>query len=275
VVLSVRDQPGLVGAVRSLVAQDPAPEVAVVNSGGGDSAGTLARAGLDVTVRDFEQLLLPGAARNAGIDATSAPYVAFLAGDSIAEPGWVAGRLRAHEAGADAVACVLTSPPGAGPSAVAAHLLLNGRRMPQTPPHERLLYGLSYDRALFERFGRFREDVRVGEDSFLNRQLYGTVRVEWAPGVRTAHNGVDGAGQLLRDQFARGRRRMAVKTQVGERPTVKGTLRGSVSTVGQAVRATLAADSTSERRTLLTGWPLLVPGSAAYTAGALAGRRTR
>ena len=95
---------------------------------------------------DVSERLYAGGARNRGIAATSARYVAFLAADSEAEPGWVAGRLRAHAEGADAVACALTSPPGASRSATAAHLLLNWRRMPGAEPPHRLLFGLSYDR---------------------------------------------------------------------------------------------------------------------------------
>ncbi len=40
--------------------------------------------------------------------------------------------------------------------------------MPDTPPSERLLYSVSYDRTLFERFGSFREDLREGEDTDFN-----------------------------------------------------------------------------------------------------------
>src|SRR5262249_39445175 len=81
VVLSLENEPGLVDAVRSILAQRPTPEVVVVNSGGGDPASTLRAAGIDVPVIDVRRRLLPGAVRNLGIGATSAPVVAFLAAD--------------------------------------------------------------------------------------------------------------------------------------------------------------------------------------------------
>ncbi len=165
VVLSLRCTPGLVEAVRSLEEQSPRPEIVVVNSGGGDPAAMLRAAGLDVRVINRHDRLLPGAARNLGIAATRKRYVAFLAADCRAEPGWVAARLRAHRAGAKAVASAMTNAFPESLVASAAYLRLHWRRMPDTPSSERLLYSVSYERTLFERFGGFREDLREGEDT--------------------------------------------------------------------------------------------------------------
>ena len=268
-VLSLGDQPGLVSAVRSLAEQEPEPELVVVNSGGGARGRTLRRAGLDVTLRHHEGRLLPGGARNAGIDATSARYVAFLAADSVAEPGWVAGRLRAHEAGYAAVACALTVAPQATRSAQAAHLLLHHRRRPDTPPSERLLYGLSYERALFERFGRFREDLRIAEDTEFNRRLEG-VSVAWAPDVRTRHEGPSSPRALMRDQYARGRRRMAIARRFGSPEARRETAIGSALVAAHALRQAARASDPVERRRLLGSWPLLLPAAFAYLMGGLA-----
>lgn len=62
--------------------------------------------------------LLPGAVRNLGIAATSAPYVSFLAADCRAERGWAAGRLAAHRAGAPAVSGIMSPGPPAHPERV-------------------------------------------------------------------------------------------------------------------------------------------------------------
>src|SRR5947209_15338845 len=104
VVLSFRDQRSLPDAVRSLVAQAPGAELVVVNSGGGDPRGSLKRAGIDAPVISRRERLFVGAARNVGIEATSAPFVSFLAADCVAGDGWVDARLQAHHAGAPAVA---------------------------------------------------------------------------------------------------------------------------------------------------------------------------
>ena len=71
-----------VDAVRSLIDQSPRVEVVVVNSGGGDMPSLLRRHGLEVPVIEHQQRLFVGAARNIGIKATRAPYVAFLAAKS-------------------------------------------------------------------------------------------------------------------------------------------------------------------------------------------------
>ncbi|HEX2164362.1 MAG TPA: glycosyl transferase family A, partial [Thermoanaerobaculia bacterium] len=76
VVLSLRNQAGVVDAVGSLLAQEEPVEVVVVDSGGGGAAATLAAAGLAVPAVERREVLLPGAARNAGIAATTAPFVA-------------------------------------------------------------------------------------------------------------------------------------------------------------------------------------------------------
>src|SRR5438270_13637868 len=87
VVLSLGNQPELPDAVRSLTGQQPRAEIVVVNSGGGDPRRALLAAGLDVPVISFAQRLFAGGARNVGIRATSARFVAFLAADCIAAPG--------------------------------------------------------------------------------------------------------------------------------------------------------------------------------------------
>jgi glycosyltransferase involved in cell wall biosynthesis len=270
VVLSLRNQPGLPAAVRSLVEQEPRPEVVVVNSGGGDPAGTLASAGLgDVPVLHREERLFAGAARNLGIAATDAPYVAFLAADSIAEPGWVAGRLRRHLDGAATVACVLTSPPDASRPARAGHLLLNARRMPDTPEHHRLLYGLSYDRELFERFGLFREDMRTGEDSELKARLGDGAAAVWAPDVRTQHTEPARLGDLIRDQYARGRRRVLATRGAGGSLGARKIVRHAASNPRFALEQARRTSDGEERARLIESWPLVVPGALAYMAGGL------
>ena len=110
IVLSLGSPPELIGAVRSLQAQDAPVEIVVVNSGGGRPAEMLRDAGANVRLIDVEARLYAGGARNIGIAASAAPYVAFLAADCAAEPGWVSGRLRRHRNGALAVSSAITNP---------------------------------------------------------------------------------------------------------------------------------------------------------------------
>jgi glycosyltransferase involved in cell wall biosynthesis len=83
VVLSVGAPPELKTAVASLLRQSIPLEIVVVNSGGGDVLARLPRGSKAVKVLSFSDVLWPGAARNRGIAATRAPWIAFLAADCI------------------------------------------------------------------------------------------------------------------------------------------------------------------------------------------------
>ena len=267
VVISLRNEPGLVDAVRSLISQRPRPEMVVVNTGGGNAGATLTAAGIQVRSIESPEPLHAGAARNLGVRETTAPFVAFLAADCRAEPGWVAERVRRHRAGADAVASVITNASPSSASASAAHLLLYARRMASTSAANRLRYGVSYARPTLERLGPFREDLRQGEDSELNRRLEATI--EWAPGVRTAHRNPLGPWQLVRDQYARG-----CRSRLYPHLSVPAVLRIALfNRPLDALRQALRADEYRERRRILRVAPLLAPASLAYTLGLLRARQ--
>lgn len=268
-VLSYRDEPFLVEAVRSLVEQDEPVEIVVVNSGGGDPAARLATAGIDVPVYTFEQRMYPGAVRNVGIDATQAPFVAFLAADCVAQPGWVAARLEEHRSGAGAVA---SPPANAYPESTAAwasFLLLHNRRLAVTPPRQRLLYSVSYERSLFERFGRFREDLRAGEDTELNARLEAEVPIVLAADAHTAHRYPTDLRAMLRDAFRRGRlqARMQGALEGGGPTRVRVATRGPRNVLRSLVIVARAAPP--DRGRMLRAWPLVLAGAILYTVGAL------
>jgi glycosyltransferase involved in cell wall biosynthesis len=273
-VLSYRDEPFLVDAVRSVVDQDVPMEVVVVNSGGGDPGGRLAAAGLDVPVYSFPERRYPGSVRNVGIDATRARYVAFLAADCVAEPGWAAARLQAHRAGAAAVASPPTNAYPESTTAWASLLLLHNRRMAVNRPDQRLHYSLSYDRSLFQRFGRFREDLRAGEDTELNARLQAEVRIVLAADARTAHRYPTRTRAMLRDAFRRGRLQACAQGAIEGR----GPRRFRVATRGprNVLRSLVIVAHTAppDRRRMLRAWPLVLAGGILYTVGALTTPKT-
>lgn len=271
-VLSFRDEPFLIEAVSSVLDQGLRIEVVVVNSGGGDPAPRLAAAGIDVPVYNFAERRYPGGVRNVGIDATNAPYLAFLAADCLAAPGWAAARLRAHRAGAAAVASAMTNAHSTSLSAWAAFLLLHNRRLAATRPKHRLLYSMSYDRGVFERFGRFREDLRAGEDTEFNARIQPHVRTEFAADAITAHRYPTQPSAMLADAFRRGRLQACMQGAIEQRatPNLRVAARGPLG----VLRAIGIVGRTPgpQRGVLLRSLPLVVAGSLAYTAGALTAR---
>jgi glycosyltransferase involved in cell wall biosynthesis len=268
-VLSYQDEPFLVDAVRSVLAQGVRIEVVVINSGGGDPAKRLAAAGLDVPVHSFAERLYPGGARNVGIDRTRAPYLSFLAADCLAAQGWAAARLREHRAGAAAVASAITNAYPESLTAWAALLLLHSRRVAVATPGQRLLYSLSYERAVFDRFGRFREDLRAGEDTEFNARFQAQVPTVLAADALTAHRYPTEPRAMLRDAFRRGRLQARMQGAIeGRGPqNLRVAVRGPLSLPRALLIA--ARSPSGERSALLRAFPLLVAGSLAYTAGAL------
>jgi glycosyltransferase involved in cell wall biosynthesis len=269
VVLSYRDQSGLVDAVRSLLAQDQPLEIIVVNSGGGTPEATLRDAGVEVRVSDRAERLLVGAARNLGIDATRAPYIAFLAADCVAQPGWARGRLREHRAGAWAVSAAIINPAEDNLAAWAAHIIDGARRMPGTPAEHRIDYGVSYERSLFGRFGRFREDLPVKEDTEFNTRLVPLVPIRWAPDVRAAHRYPVTTQGLVRDQFARGRRDAQVIRRMDGRARNRKVATGCLVRTRAHIQIALMSAQPHSVPTMRRAIPLALFAGAVRGLGAL------
>ena len=212
VVLAVGAPPEAVGAVRSLMRQSPRVEIVVVNSGGGGMARRLAARGIDVKVVERGERLFAGAARNLGIAATKAPYVAFLASDCLATPGWAHQRLKVHRRGVAAVASAVVNSNPRNPFAWAHHLVLWPRRLP-TIKEDGLPFGASYRRTLFQKYGLFREDISTEEDTEFLARLSVQDRPVWRRQVQTIHRNPTGPFGVLRDQFNRGGRSALVSKE--------------------------------------------------------------
>ncbi|MCC7124800.1 MAG: glycosyltransferase [Acidobacteria bacterium] len=275
VVMDINAQPTLPAAVRSLLDQVPQPEVVVVTSGAGHASDLLAREGIDVPVIHVSTRLLPGGARNAGIAATRAPFVAFLASDSVAQPGWVAGRLAAHAAGADVVSSPVVNLTPANPFASAMHTLLYPARLPETPRHARLHYGVSLARTVFTRLGVYRSDLRTGEDTELRERAGGRLRMVYRADVRTAHRNPTTLGAFLRDQQSRGALSVQARDELYGGSSRRLVVRNSLRRVRASVALALESTPPSERLNVWLGLPWVLPGALAYAWGAARGAVAR
>lgn len=214
VVMATDAPPTVRAAVQSLLAQDGAVEIIVVNTGNGSVRDHLAAEEDFITWVETKRRRYPGGTRNLGIKYSSGPIVAFLAADCLATPGWVQKRLAAHRAGSKAVASALLPAPEDGKNtamivAWACYAAMHWRRMPDMPAERTTRYGASYRRELFEEFGLFREDLRVSEDTEFNRRIGGAHKPVWDPEIVTLHRYPSTLPAALKDQFVRGRRSAA------------------------------------------------------------------
>ncbi len=214
VVMGYRNETTIADAVRSVLDQeaDARVEVVVVTSGGDESGNVVRHRFPTVAVIESEERLMPGGARNVGLEAARGEVVAFLAADCRAEPGWVHARLAAHRAGHPVVAGAVTAALPAGAVAWGSHLALYcgrlpGRRRGPVCFPDPAAHGSSFDRDVLERVGPFDAALRIGEDTDFTRRLADAdIPVWFEPSVRTAHRGPGRVGELIADHCERGRR---------------------------------------------------------------------
>jgi hypothetical protein len=212
---------------------------------------------------------LPGAARNAGIAATSAPIVGFLAADCLASSGWAQARLRRHRAGAKAVASAL-GPLDGGISSRAMWLNEHSPRLPLARPAKEALHGVSYDREVLERQGPFREDLLIGEDTTYNQALEASgVEIEWAPEVVALHRYPTSPLGAIADGYVRGLRRGRQKGLALTRShLLKSALRAPTLGAARALRPEVPLSATQVAGAL----PLMAACSVAKAGGVLIAR---
>lgn len=263
IVLSHGNEDCVLEAVDSLLGQDVELEVLVSHSGGGPTPEMLkTRPGVGVVSSTARRL--PGAARNAGVAATRAPLVSFLAADCVAAPGWAAGRLRRHEAGAQALASALL-PYRETPSARAMWLVEHAARMPLSRPGSGGLHGVSYTRELLLRHGPFPEDRLIGEDTYMNDRIAGSgVEIEWAPEVVALHRYPTSLGSALAQSFDRGTRLgRDAHLEIGR---LRRVYRAASAPPRGGLRALAGRDHVTLAQLGLT-YPLMVACAAAKSAG--------
>jgi hypothetical protein len=268
VILSHGDYGDVIGAVASLRSQAEQAELVVSHSGGGKAPGVLAERFPDVALTVSDRLRLPGAARNAGVTATRAPFVAFLAADCRADPGWVSGRMTRHRAGAVAVGSAI-APLNESLPALASHVLQHSGRTAYIEAPPGLRFGASYSRETLAAHGPFPEDLDYAEDTAFNRRLLTAgIVIEPAPEVVTRHAYPPSTVALCRDQYRRARRRAAVRGHRGWRASL---LARAVTIAPIGFWRVARPGSEVPRGRLAAALPLVVLGALCGAAGSLRG----
>jgi glycosyltransferase involved in cell wall biosynthesis len=238
VVLSYNSRERIGASLESLRAQDidEPYEVIVVDSGRDGCAAHVRARYPEVRLVRAESRLLPGGARNRGVEAARGRYVAFLADDCAARPDWLRRRVAKHRQGFSAVGGAVTNGTPWHPVGSAHYLVEYAGLIPSgsTLARPRIPYSLSYEGALFERLGHFPEDTQAGEDSVFNtRCVAAGVRMGFDAGVQISHRSVTRLGSYLRHQYRHGRalvqcvERHGLPSRIGraEQPLVAGLCR--------------------------------------------------
>ncbi len=206
IIIGFRAQSGLARAVASIRDHTPDAEIVVVNSGGGDVRRALAPHLPFIRLIEVMTPLFVGAARNIGVDASRAAYVAFLAGDCVAAPGWIAARLARHDAGALSVSTPVQSVNPRSVASAIAHALYFRLRDPKANPDLVVHFGRSYARTLLDGIGAFAPGLRVGEDDEFNRRVDAISQPVWTSDALTLHENPSSTFRLLIDTYRRARR---------------------------------------------------------------------
>ncbi len=210
VVVITRGERQIERAVRSVVEQEaPHPfETIVVVSGSPRSAAHVRERFPQVCVVELPSPVLPGAARNAGLRVATGDYVSFPGSHVRLLPGSLAARIRAHERGYSMVTGTILNgtPTLAG---WASYFLDHSTALPGRPSGELSAppAHCSYSRDLLLEVGGFPPDMRAGEDTVVNTELFsrGYVAYRERDLLLVHHSPCRTPGKLLAHHFLRGR----------------------------------------------------------------------
>lgn len=176
IVISRDDRDRIAETLRSVVSQElpDAFEVIAVVSGTDGTADVVRTGFPDVRLIDLGPgPALPGRARNAGLAVARGDLVSFPGSHIVLPPGSLAARVRAHELGYPMVTGSMRNDNRTS-AGWASYFLDHSSVLPGSPSGE-LAFApphCSYDRELLLQAGGFPEDLRAGEDTVVNMDLF-------------------------------------------------------------------------------------------------------
>jgi GT2 family glycosyltransferase len=277
VIPAYRSEQTIVRCLETFLAQDVAAEIIVVDSSPDQLSAGLASAIPGITVLTSAVRLLPHAARNVGVGASTGDLLLFSDPDIYPESGAVTSLLSAWDTSGGAIAAALM-PAGDGYLERGLHLTKFDLWLPGGAPREIDIAptcGLLCTREAWERVGGFRDDLMLGDTVFSNALRSSGVSIHLEPRAVFLHDHVGTWRGLLAERYARGRelgglRRAsrgawpAVAWDVLATITLVRPVRVSLRSIANAWRAGLRRDA------LLTS-PVVATGQLAWFAGEIAG----
>jgi glycosyltransferase involved in cell wall biosynthesis len=175
VVIAQDDEARIERAVRALESQECAErfEVIVVCSGRDRTADIVRNRFPDVDVIALDHPALPGEARNCGLRRARGRYISFAGSHVEVQPGSLARRVRAHRRGYAMVMGSMVN--GTHTTAGwASYFIDNSGALPARPSQALPVAPArcSYLREALLELGGFPEDMRAGEDTVVNTELF-------------------------------------------------------------------------------------------------------
>jgi glycosyltransferase involved in cell wall biosynthesis len=169
-------------------------EVIVVDSAADPAVASAASSFRFVTLVRSSRKLLPGEARNAGVERAIGNYLAFTDADCVPEPGWLDAASHAFEAGARMVGGPVLDAEPSNVIAAADNFMQFVDFLPYRPEGPADHFpgcNIAVDRSTFHQLGGFPSDVPVSEDTIFS----GTAAARWPrevrfrPEMRVRHRG--------------------------------------------------------------------------------------
>jgi glycosyltransferase involved in cell wall biosynthesis len=210
VVISQNDEAVIERSVAAVLAQQcPEPfEVIVVTSGADRTADIVRTRFPAVRLVELDHPVLPGEARNAGLHVASGRYVTFPGSHVTLSPGYLAALIRAHRMGYAMVTGTILNGTTTW-AGWASYFLDHTTDLPGRPSQARDSPPLwcSYLRDAVLEVGSFPEDMRAGEDTAVNEEVFarGYSAYRARDMVLSHHSPCRRPARLLAHHFVRGR----------------------------------------------------------------------
>lgn len=158
-------------------------EIIVVDSAADPAVANVVAAFPSIRLVRSRLGLLPGGARNLGVQYARGDYIAFTDADCIPEPGWLAAAMAALNSGATMVGGPVLDARPLHPIAVADNLLQLVDFSPYRPngvASKLAACNLALSRVAFHELGGFPPDLLAGEDSLFSI----AAATRWPAGTR-------------------------------------------------------------------------------------------